>query len=173
VVHERIFAVEIAADGEPKLREPSLISDFTPAGCAGRTACTRRAATRKTPPGWLHQQALTPFSRRRRAATDSQEVIAVQGTRRSCLSRSCFSVRMKKSALPPPRFERQVGGAEGRVAQAESRHAELLLRTRSAVAWTRPQRSFDPSVSRRACECLVLAAPTTRDRLKSAFAAEL
>ena len=41
VVHERLFALEIPEDGEPRLQEPALLGDLVPAGPAGRAALGR------------------------------------------------------------------------------------------------------------------------------------
>lgn len=58
-VHERLFAVELAANGEPCLREPNMLGDFVPAELPDElpvVASTHEATA------WLHEKALLPFS---------------------------------------------------------------------------------------------------------------
>jgi len=68
-------------------------------------------------------------------------------------------VRMKKSGVPPPRFERQVGGAEGRVAQAESRSRRTALRRDRRRVDLDRQRSLTLQSVERLASVLVLPHP--------------
>jgi hypothetical protein len=154
VVHERLFAVEIAADGEPKLREPSLIGDFTPADAPAELPVP---ATLPEPTAWLHQQALTPFleeTRRDRLAEVDRVAAHVELSLTELLQRADEEIGRAAAAV-----ERQVGGAEGRVAQAESRHAELLLRRDRRRVDLDRQRSLTLQAVQRLASVLILPHP--------------
>lgn len=58
VVHERLYALELTADGDVHLQEPSLLGNCTPT-----TAPTALppVATLPEATAWLHIHALTPF----------------------------------------------------------------------------------------------------------------
>ncbi|MBC7084691.1 MAG: helicase, partial [Firmicutes bacterium] len=58
VVHERLFAVEITANGEYALREPSVLGNFTPAEPPAELPAVA-AAPEAT--AWLYNNALQPF----------------------------------------------------------------------------------------------------------------
>src|SRR5262249_21595139 len=58
VIHERLFAVEIAENGTPRLQEASLLGNFTPADAA--TEIPLIAAFPEAT-SWLHEHALAPF----------------------------------------------------------------------------------------------------------------
>src|SRR5688500_12447582 len=58
VIHERLFAVEIAEDGEPRLQEPGRLGNFAPASAPGELP---PVAALPEATAWLHEQALAPF----------------------------------------------------------------------------------------------------------------
>jgi superfamily II DNA or RNA helicase len=58
VVHEQLFAVELAEGGEPRLREPGLLGNFAP---ADPPAEMPTIAALPEPTAWLHEHALAPF----------------------------------------------------------------------------------------------------------------
>ncbi|MGH7775451.1 MAG: DEAD/DEAH box helicase, partial [Candidatus Binatia bacterium] len=58
VIHERLFAVELAGNNPPRLQEPNLLGNFTPAEPPG-TLPPVAASPEATE--WLNQHALTPF----------------------------------------------------------------------------------------------------------------
>jgi len=154
VVHERLFAVETAADREPKLREPSLIGDFTPADAPGDLPVP---AALPEPTAWLHDQALTPFleeTRRDRLAEVDRVAAHVELSLTELLQRADEEIGRAAAAV-----ERQIGGAEGRVAQAESRHAELLLRRDRRRIDLDRQRSLTLQSVERLASVLVLPHP--------------
>src|SRR5712691_10102771 len=110
VIHERLFAVEIAADGEPKLREPSLIGDFTPADAPAELPVPSALSE---PTAWLHQHALTPFleeTRRDRLAEVDRVAAHVELSLTELLQRADEEIGRAAAAV-----ERKIGGAEGRV----------------------------------------------------------
>src|SRR5207245_9609447 len=58
VIHERLFAIEVAVGGEPQLREPGLLGNFTP---TDRPAELPEVTALPEATAWLHDQALAPF----------------------------------------------------------------------------------------------------------------
>jgi hypothetical protein len=58
VVHERLFAVEIPEDGEPRLQEPGLLGNFAPADPPAEMPAVAALPEVTT---WLHEHALAPF----------------------------------------------------------------------------------------------------------------
>ena len=55
VVHERLFAVEIPEDGEPRLHEPGLLGNFVPADPPAQMPAVATLPEMTT---WLHEHAL-------------------------------------------------------------------------------------------------------------------
>ena len=58
VIHERLFTVELTDADEPRLREPDILGNLSPAPTAD---VLPHAATLPEPTAWLNEQALTPF----------------------------------------------------------------------------------------------------------------
>src|SRR2546426_12228383 len=58
VIHERLFAVEIAEGSVPRLQEASRLGNFAPAGPPTEFPAV---ATLPQATAWLHEQALAPF----------------------------------------------------------------------------------------------------------------
>ncbi|MBM3300806.1 MAG: helicase, partial [Deltaproteobacteria bacterium] len=57
-VHERLFAVEFATNGEPCLREPNMLGNFIPAELPDELPAVASAPEASS---WLHENALLPF----------------------------------------------------------------------------------------------------------------
>jgi len=154
VIHERLFAVEIGADGEPQLREPGLIGNFTPASSPTELPAV---AALPEPTGWLHAQALAPFldeTRRDRLAEADRVAAHVELSLTELLQRADEEIGRAAAEV-----DRQVAGAEGRLAQAESRHAELLTRRERRRADLERQRSLTLQAVERLASVLVLPHP--------------
>jgi superfamily II DNA or RNA helicase len=123
VIHERLFAVEIKASGETRLQEPSVLGNFAPARVPEHlpTVVTCPEATE-----WLTQQVLTPFLeevRAERLAEADRIVNHVELSLTELLQK--VDEEIGKAAWD---VDQKVPGAEGRLAQAEARHGELLAR---------------------------------------------
>ncbi len=123
VMHERLFAVEIAEGQQPRLREPGLLGNFTPGGPPGKvpTVAALPGAT-----AWLHEHALMPFleaTRKERLAEVDRIAAHVDLSLTELLQRADEEIGRAAAEV-----EQRVAGAEGRLAQAEARHAELLSR---------------------------------------------
>jgi len=154
VIHERSFAVEVAEHGEPKLREAGLIGDFTVADAATPLPA---AAMLPEPMAWLHEKALAPFleeTRRDRLAEVDRVAAHVELSLTELLQRADEEIGRAAAAV-----ERGIVGAEGRVAQAEARHAELLLRRDRRRADLERQRSLTLQSVERLASVLVLPHP--------------
>lgn len=123
LIHERLFAVEICATKVTCLREPHQLGDFTPT-----TAPKELPAVATLPEDreWLGERALKPF------------LDEVRTERLPELNRIAEHVELSLTELLQKAdeeigrasfdVEQKLPGAEGRLAQAETRHAELLHR---------------------------------------------
>jgi hypothetical protein len=123
VIHERLYAVEIAEGVEPRLQEPSLLGNFAPASPPAElpavTALPEATA-------WLHEQVLAPFlegTRKERLAEVERVAAHVELSLTELLQRADEEIGRVAGEV-----EQRAPGAEGRLAQAEARHAELLNR---------------------------------------------
>jgi superfamily II DNA or RNA helicase len=123
VVHERLFAVEIPEDGDPRLQEPGLLGNFAPADPPTQMPAV---ATLPEATTWLHEHALAPFLEETRTdrLSEVERVSAhVELSLTELLQRADEEIGRAASDV-----EQKLPGAEGRLAQAETRHAELLAR---------------------------------------------
>jgi hypothetical protein len=154
VVHERLFAVEIAEKAEPRLREAGLIGDFSPARPPKELPAL---AVTPESTAWLHAQALAPFleeTRRDRLAEVDRVAAHVELSLTELLQRADEEIGRAAAEI-----DRQVAGAEGRLSQAESRHAELLARRERRRADLERQRSLTLQAVERLTSVLVLPHP--------------
>jgi superfamily II DNA or RNA helicase/predicted GIY-YIG superfamily endonuclease len=166
VTHERLFAVEIphAARGEPSLREPSILGDFSPVDSVSSLAVVDApdlpAATDAAQAGatdWLNAQALMPFLGEVRAERLAEiEHIAkhVELSLTELIQKADEDIGRANEEI-----ERGVQGAEGRLAQAETRHAELLARREQRRHELERQRSLTLQGVERITSVLVLPHP--------------
>ena len=123
VIHERLFAVELAHDGTPCLREPDVLGNLSPASAAPQLP---PVAVFPEATGWFHDNALAPF------------VNEVRAERLTEVERIAEHVRLSLTEVlqriddeigrAAAEVEAGVTGAEGRLAQAEARHAEMTAR---------------------------------------------
>jgi hypothetical protein len=170
VVHERLFAVEIDEDGA-RLQEPSLLGNFTPADPPAEMP-TVAAVPEAT--SWLHEHALAPFleEARKDRLTEVERVSAhVELSLTELLQRADEEIGRAASDV-----EQKLTGAEGRLAQAETRHAELLARRDRRRTDLERQRALTLQAVERLASVLVLPhpereAPEVR-RLKPDFETE-
>jgi superfamily II DNA or RNA helicase len=171
VIHERLYALEIAEDGLPRLQEPGLLGNFAPADPPAEmpTVAALPEAT-----SWLHQHALAPFIKetRRDRLTEVERVSAhVELSLTELLQRADEEIGRAYSDV-----EQKLPGAEGRLAQAETRHAELLARRDRRRIDLERQRTLTLQAVERLTSVLVLPhpereAPEVR-RLKPNFETE-
>ncbi|MFQ5506422.1 MAG: helicase-related protein, partial [Planctomycetota bacterium] len=154
VVHERLFAVETSEDEEPRLREPSVLGDFTP---AERTDNLPPVAMLPEANAWLNETALAPFldeTRKERLAEVERVSSHVELSLTELLQRADEEIGRAQEAL-----DRGEQGAEGRLAQAESRHAELLQRRERRRAELEQQRALSLQAVERIASVVVLPHP--------------
>ncbi|MBI2857230.1 MAG: DUF3883 domain-containing protein, partial [Chloroflexi bacterium] len=154
VVHERLFAVEIRDGGDPRLQDPSVLGNFTPATAPDPLPSV--AALPETTP-WLGEHALMPF------------LEEIRGERVAEVERVAEHVELSLTELlqkvdeeigrAAQEVDQSVVGAEGRMAQAESRHAELLARRERRRQELARQRSLTLQGVERIATALVLPHP--------------
>jgi superfamily II DNA or RNA helicase len=154
VVHERLFAVELAGNTDPSLREPTLLGDFSPA----EPPAELPAITLEPEPlTWLHQNALQAFLQETRAErlTEVERITAhVELSLTELLQRADEEIGKAYEDR-----EKGIAGADGRLAQAENRHAELLARRERRRQELERQRSLSLQAVERIASVLVLPHP--------------
>ena len=123
IVHERLFTVELAEAGEPRLREPDVLGDLSPAAVPDGLPAAAAAAEATA---WLNGHALAPFLdevRRERLAEVTRIAEHVELSLTEVLQRIDEEIGRAAEDV-----ERGAAGAEGRLAQAEARHTEVMAR---------------------------------------------
>jgi superfamily II DNA or RNA helicase len=171
VIHERLFAVEISERGNPRLQEPSLLGNFAPADSPAEMPSV---ASLPEATSWLHKHALAPFleETRKDRLTEIERVSThVELSLTELLQRADEEIGRAASDV-----EQKLPGAEGRLAQAETRHAELLARRDRRRMDLERQRALTLQAVERLASVLVLPhpereAPEVR-RLKPDFETE-
>jgi len=123
VIHERLFAVELGEDGEPRLREPSVLGDFSVGTLHGDPP---PVASAPEPTSWLHEHGLKPFLEKVRA--ERMDEVERIGDHVELSLTELLQKADEEIGRAAAEVEQKVHGAEGRLAQAEARHAELLAR---------------------------------------------
>src|SRR5262249_10738291 len=154
VIHERLFAVEVGEDGTPRLQEPSALGNFAPA-----PEPTEMPAIAILPEvtNWLHESALAPFleeTRKDRLAEVDRVSTHVELSLTELLQRADEEIGRTTGDV-----EQKLPGAEGRLAQAESRHAELLARRDRRRVDLERQRALTLQAVERLASVLVLPHP--------------
>lgn len=154
VIHERLFAAEIKNGHEPRLREPSLLGNFSP--CPPPENLPPIATLPEATP-WLHKHHLRPFLDEVRAERLVEvERIAehVELSLTELLQRADDEIGRAAGEV-----EQGVQGAKGRLAQAETRHAELLARRERRRREMEQERSLTLQSVERIASALVLPHP--------------
>ena len=123
VVHETVFAVEIASAGDPRPCDQGALGNLTPAGVPTDLP---DVAFRPEPMAWIQEHVLAPFldeNRTDRHAEIDRVAEHVELSLKALLQRADEEIGHAAADADEGRQ-----GAEGRLAMAESRHAELLAR---------------------------------------------
>lgn len=123
IVHERLFAVELKGRGDCKLHEPSVLGDLIPAALP---AALPAIATEPEATSWLNEHALQRFLdevRQERQVEVERIASHVELSLTELLQKVDEEIGRAAAEV-----EQKVSGSEGRLAQAEARHAELLHR---------------------------------------------
>ena len=129
VIHERLFVVELADNGTPSLREPDVLGNLNPVSSTGRAsagASLPPVATLPEATAWLNEHALTPFIdeiRTERLAEVTRIAEHVELSLTEVLHRVDAEIGRAAEEV-----DKKVTGAEARLAQAETRHADVTAR---------------------------------------------
>ena len=154
LVRERLVAVELAGDQPPRLRDPALLGNFTPAAVTGPLPAVAMAPALAD---WLHQQVLLPLLEEERTErrTETERIAAhVELSLTELLQRADDEIGRATLEV-----EEGVQGAEGRLAQAENRHAELMTRRERRRQELERQLSLSIQAVQRITSVLVLPHP--------------
>lgn len=154
IVHERLMALEISDNEIIHLREPGILGNFTPAE-PPETLPAVTAEPEAT--SWLNDNVLQQFKKETREERISEvERIAehVELSLTELLQRADEEIGKAASDV-----EKKVTGAEGRLARAENRHAELLSRRERRRQELERQRSLSLQAVERISSVLVLPHP--------------
>ncbi len=159
VIHERLFAVEVAEGKEPLIREPGLLGNFTPGKLAkdASLGSAYPAALLPEATAWLQVNAFQPFLEETcedRLAEIDRISAHVELSLTELLQRADEEIGKAASDI-----EKKITGAEGRLSQAESRHAELMSRRDRRRHELERQRSLSLQAVERLTSVLVLPHP--------------
>jgi len=154
VVHERLFALEIGEGDEPAVREPGILGNFLPAKATEPLPAVAFTAEASA---WLYEHALLPFleeTKGERLAEVGRIAEHVELSLTELLQRADNEIGRASEEV-----EKGVTGAEGRLAQAENRHAELMARRERRRQELERQRSLSLQAVDRIASVLVLPHP--------------
>ena len=155
VVHERLFAVELAADEAPRMREPDWLGDLTPA--PPPSGALPPVAFVDEPESWLHEHGLAPFLAK---ARDERAAEAERVAEHVALSLTEVLHRIDLEIGRATQDRRDgVPGASGRLAIAEARHAEVEERRRRRREELDRQRALSLQGVERLASALILPHP--------------
>ncbi len=154
VVHERFFAVEYNSAGETNLCEPGILGNFIPAAAPAELPDLASAPEQQA---WLHENALQHFLDETRAERIT-EVDRIASHIELSLTELIQKVDQEIGRVFGEK-EKGVPGAEGRLAQAENRHAELMARRDRRRTELARQRSLTLQGVERIASVLVLPHP--------------
>ncbi|CEK14059.1 DNA/RNA helicase, superfamily II, SNF2 family [Chthonomonas calidirosea] len=154
IVHERLFAVEISTDREPRLREPQILGNFTPAEPPDPLPAIANAPEETE---WLYEHVLKPFleetSEERRAEVDRIEE-HIELSFKALIQRADMDVGQAQDAV-----ERGEPGASGRLTMAWNRQTELIERRKRRREELKQQRALSIQGVERLASVLVLPHP--------------
>lgn len=154
VIHERLFAIELSDNGVPRLQEPNILGNFLPDNILNTLPSV---ATLPEAIEWLNENGLMPFLnevRNERLAELDRIAAHVELSLTELLQKA--DEEIGKLALE---VERKAAGAEGRLSQAESRHAELLSRREKRRLELDRQRALTLQSVERITSVLILPHP--------------
>ena len=163
VIHERLFTVELANDGSPCLREPDVLGNLSPTTASGDlpplSACDAQAGVAALPEAtvWLNENALVPFINEIRAERLAEvERIAehVELSLTEVLQRIDNDIGRAAEEV-----NKEVTGAEGRLAQAETHYADVLARRERRREELKRQRAVTLQGVERLASALILPHP--------------
>jgi len=153
-VHERLFAVELVENAEPRLQDPSTLGNLTP---AESDDALPPVAVGPEATAWLNEQAFRPFLeevRDERVAEVERIEEHVELSLTELIQKADEEIGKVAAEL-----ERNVGGAAGRMAQAEDRHSKLLARREKRRQALQRERSLTLQGIQRITSVLILPHP--------------
>jgi hypothetical protein len=154
VVHERLFAVELSNNSHLNLREPNLLGNFSP---AEPPDVLPGVAFAPEPSAWLNINALQGFleETRHECWTEVERIAQhVELSLTELLQRADEEIGKAYDDK-----EKGISGADGRLAQAENRHAELLARRERRRIELERQRSLSLQAVERITSVIVMPHP--------------
>ena len=157
VVHERVLALELAGDGEPRRSEPGVLGDLAPAPVPD---VLPEVAHRPEPSAWFQEHVLEPFleeTRAERLAEVERVADHVELSLTELLQRTDEEIGRAAGDVEEGRQ-----GAEGRLAMAEDRHAQLLARRERRREELQQQQALSLQGVERMTSVLVLPHPARR-----------
>jgi superfamily II DNA or RNA helicase len=154
VIHERMFAVQLSAQGTSEVRDPGVLGDLNRAPAP---ATLPPIATAPEPRAWLNEHALMPFLEEVRADRVA-EVERIRAHVETSLTELIFREDQRMARLQED-LERGVEGAAGNLRQAEMRHGELMARRNRRREELDRQRSLTLQAVERMTTVLVFPHP--------------
>jgi superfamily II DNA or RNA helicase/predicted GIY-YIG superfamily endonuclease len=154
VIHERLFVVELTANGEARLREPSILGNFSPVNVPENLPSV---ATLPEATAWLNENGLKAFLeevRTERLSEIDRIAVHVELSLTELLQKADEEIGKLASEV-----ERKAPGAEGRLAQAETRHSDLLSRRERRRLELDRQRALSLQSVERITSVLILPHP--------------
>ena len=154
VIHERLFTVELANDGSPRLHEMDVLGNLSPAAASGDLPSV---AALPEATAWLNENALLPFIngvRTERLAEVERIGEHVELSLTEVLQRIDEEIGRAAEEV-----DQKITGAEGRLAQAETRHGEVLARRERRREELKRQRAVTLQGVERLASVLVLPHP--------------
>ncbi len=154
IIHEKLFAVEIQEDGSSALREPGMIGDFLPGQVSSPLP---QVVSMPEPLDWLHENVLQAFLDETRSDR-LHEIECVADHVELSLTELMQRVDDEIGKVSED-VAKGIPGAEGRLAQAENRHAELLSRRERRRRELTQQRALTLQAVERLTSVLILPHP--------------
>ena len=154
VIHERLFVVELTANGEARLQEPSILGNFSPVNLPENLPSI---ASLPEATAWLNENGLMPFLeevRTERLSEIDRIAAHVELSLTELLQKADEEIGRLASEV-----ERKAPGAEGRLAQAETRHSDLLSRRERRRLELDRQRALSLQSVERITSVLILLHP--------------
>ena len=154
VIRERVFAVEVPTQGDPRLAEPDVLGNMTPSGVPEDLPAV---AGYEEPSAWLGQEALAEFidGVREEVCADIDRIAEhVEMSLTEVLQRTDLEIGRATEDM-----ENGVAGAEGRLALAEGRHDEVRARRDRRCEELARQRAVTLQGVERLASALVLPHP--------------
>jgi superfamily II DNA or RNA helicase len=153
-IHERLFAVEITEDHEPVMKELTILGNLSPAACADGPPAV---ASLPEADSWLNENAFLPFLeevREERLPEIERIASHVELSLTELLQKADEEIGRAAAEI-----DQKVQGAQGRLAQAEARHSELMTRRERRRQELERQRSLSLQAVERITSVIILPHP--------------